>query len=115
MDRIIIKDLEVFYRVGISPQERGAAQRLLLTIELNHDLEAAAKEDDLGTTIDYFAVAQRLLGLGEGREWKLLESVAEEAAQTILREFGGVAISVEVKKFVVPKAAYVSVRIDRRR
>ena len=115
MDRIVIKDLEVFYRVGVSEEERSAAQKLLLTIELDHSFDAAAKKDALGATIDYYAVAQRLLGLGVGREWKLIESVAVEVAGTILREFGAAAIAVEVKKFVLPQAAYVSVRVARHR
>ncbi|HUD47197.1 MAG TPA: dihydroneopterin aldolase [Candidatus Baltobacteraceae bacterium] len=114
MDRIVIKDLEVFYRVGVSDQERSAAQKLLLTVEMEHSLDAAAKKDDLTATIDYYAVARRLLGLGEGREWKLIESVAAEVAGTVLREFGGAAVAVEVKKFVLPQAAYVSVRVARR-
>ena len=115
MDRIVIKDLEVFYRVGVTQEERNAAQRLLLTIELEHGLEAAAKSDDLGATINYYSVAQRLLGLGEGREWKLIESVAAEVAGMVLREFGGASVEVEVKKFILPQAAYVSVRLARRR
>jgi 7,8-dihydroneopterin aldolase/epimerase/oxygenase len=91
MDRIIIKDLEVFYRVGVPDEERRAPQRLLLTIELEHNLGEAARTDDLRATIDYFAVAQRLLGFGEGREWKLIESAAAEVAATVLREFGGMS------------------------
>jgi FolB domain-containing protein len=113
MDRIVIKDLEVFYRVGVPDEERRAPQRLLLTIELEHNFAEAAKTDDLRATIDYFAVAQRLIGFGEGREWKLIESVVAEVAGTVLREFGGTAIEVEVKKFVLPQAAYVSVRVAR--
>jgi FolB domain-containing protein len=115
MDQIVIKDLEVFYRVGVPEQERTTAQKLLLTIEVDHCLDAAAKKDDLAATIDYFAVAQRILGLGEGREWKLIECVAAEVADTVLREFGGDAVSVEIKKFVIPQAAWVSVRLARRR
>lgn len=106
--------MEVFYRVGVPEQERKTAQRLLLTIEMDHNLDDAARKDDLGATIDYFAVARRLLNLGEGREWKLIESVAAEVAETILREFGCAAVEVEVKKFVLAQAAYVSVRLARR-
>ena len=113
MDRILVKDLEVFYRVGVPDDERRAPQRLLLTIELQHDFAAAAKSDDLSATINYFAVSQRLLKFGENREWKLIETLAAEIAETILREFGAAAIEVEVKKFVIPQAAYVSVRTTR--
>ena len=113
MDWIVIKDLEVFYRVGVPDEERRAPQRLLVTIELQHNLADAALKDDLRATINYYAVAQRLLAFGEGREWKLIESVAAELAEIVLREFGGAAIEVEVKKFVLPQAAYVSVRVAR--
>jgi FolB domain-containing protein len=64
MDRIVIKDLEVFYRVGVSDQERSAAQKLLLTVEMEHSLDAAAKKDDLTATIDYYAVGCSALAKG---------------------------------------------------
>ena len=115
MDRILIKDLEVSYRVGVPDEERHVPQQLLLTVELEHDFTAAAKTDNLAATIDYFAVSQRLLAFGEGRDWKLIETLAAEIAETILSEFGPAAIEVEVKKFIIPQAAYVSVRTTRRR
>jgi 7,8-dihydroneopterin aldolase/epimerase/oxygenase len=115
MDCIVIKDLEVLYKVGVPEEERRAPQRLLLTIELEHDFTAAAKSDDLAATINYFAVSQRLLKFGEGREWKLIETVAVEIAETVLREFGAASVGVEVKKFIIPQALYVSVRTTRRR
>ncbi|HEY3857140.1 MAG TPA: dihydroneopterin aldolase [Verrucomicrobiae bacterium] len=115
MDRILIKDLEVFCRVGVPDEERRAAQRLLLTVELEHNFTAAAKSDNLANTINYFAVSQRLLSFGKDREWKLIETLAMEIAETILREFGPAAVEVEVKKFIIPQAAYVSVRTIRRR
>lgn len=114
MDRITIKDLEVFYKVGVPDEERRAPQRLLLTVELEHDFAAAAKSDDLAATINYFAVSQRLLKFGEGREWKLIETLAVEIAETILKEFAPTAVEVEVKKFIIPQARYVSVRTIRR-
>ncbi|HEY3915354.1 MAG TPA: dihydroneopterin aldolase, partial [Verrucomicrobiae bacterium] len=100
MDRIVIQDLEVDYRVGVPAEERQAPQRLLLTIEIEHDFTAAAKNDDLGATIDYYAVAQRLLRFGNRRQWKLIETLAVDLAEMILREFGGASVTVEVKKFV---------------
>jgi len=37
MSFITIVDLEVFYRVGISEEERAKPQRLLLTLDINFD------------------------------------------------------------------------------
>lgn len=114
LDRIVLCDLEVFYRVGVPESERSAPQRLLVTLEMEHDLAPAGAADDLARTIDYGKVAERLLRLGENREWRLLEAVAEEIARVALTEFGAAAARVEVKKFIVPRAAHVSVRIERR-
>jgi dihydroneopterin aldolase len=113
MDRIIIDDLEVRYRVGVPEAERAQAQRLLITVEMECSVVAAAAGDDLTKTIDYYAVTQRLLRLGEGRSWKLIETLAVEIAELILREFGPRAVTVEVKKFILPETRHVAVRVRR--
>src|ERR1035441_3810901 len=82
MSQISIVDLEVFYRVGVPDAERAQPQRLLLTIEMESNFSAAAKSDSIADTIDYFAVTQRLLNFGEGREWKLIEGSAPDPGTT---------------------------------
>ena len=112
---ISIVDLEVVYRVGVPDAERAQPQRLLLTVEMAADFYAAAKTDAIADTIDYFTVTQRLLKLGEGREWKLIEKLAADVADLILAEFKPQAVTVEVKKFVIPQARYVAVSLTRSR
>jgi dihydroneopterin aldolase len=114
-DRIRIEDLEVFYRVGVPEAERATPQRLLLTLEMRHDFARAAAGDDLTQTIDYHAVSRRLLALGEGREWRLIETLAVEIAELVLREFGPERVAVEVKKFILPETRHVAVRVERPR
>jgi dihydroneopterin aldolase len=113
MDTILIRDLAVAFRIGVTEAERAQAQRLLLSVEIAHDFTAAAAKDDLNQTIDYYAVCQRLLRLGEGREWKLIETLATDIATLVKTEFRAGAVSVEVKKFPIPEAAWVSVRVSR--
>jgi|SRR5277367_5447845 len=113
MDQIVIQDLEVFYRVGVPDQERAQPQRLLLTVELEHDFTEAARADNIVKTIDYFQLSRRLIAFGDGREWKLIETLAVELAAMILREFKPKRVAVEVKKFVLPEARWVSVRVRR--
>ena len=113
--KISIVDLEVFYRVGVPEAERALPQRLLLTVEMESDFSAAAQTDSLGHTIDYFAVTQRLLHWGEGREWKLIETLAVDIAALVLAEFKPQAVGVEVKKFIIPQARHVSVSVWLRR
>ena len=112
-NKISIVDLEVFYRVGVPDAERAQPQRLLLTVEMETDFSTAAKSDSIIDTIDYFAVTQRLLKFGEGREWKLIEKLAADIADAILSEFKPQAVTVEVKKFIIPQARYVSVTLHR--
>jgi FolB domain-containing protein len=115
MDTITITDLEVFYCVGVPDEERARPQRLLLTVEMAHDFRAAAVEDELAGTIDYYAVTQRLLKFGDGVHWKLIETLAVDLAQMILEEFNPRRVHVEVKKFIIPEARHVSVRVERER
>jgi dihydroneopterin aldolase len=113
--KISIVDLEVFYHVGVPDSERAAAQRLLLTVEMEFDFSAAAHNDEIANTINYFAVSQRLLKFGEGHSWKLIEKLASDIADAILTEFQPAAVNIEVKKFIIPEAHHVSVALTKRR
>ena len=114
MDKIIINDLEVFYRIGVPEEERATPQRLLISVAMTRDVSAAAATDDLTKTIDYYAVTRRLLGFGEGRSWKLLEKLASDIAGLILAEFKADHVTVEVKKFIISEARHVAVQLSRK-
>lgn len=107
--KISIVDLEVFYRVGVPDEERLQPQRLLLTVEMEFDFSNAAKTDSIADTINYFAVSQRLLLFGDSKSWKLIEKLASDICDMILSDFKPECVLVEVKKFVIPQARYVSV------
>jgi FolB domain-containing protein len=113
MDIIRITDLEVFYHVGVTAEERARPQRLLLCLLMEHDFTAAIARDSLADTVDYHAVSRRLLDFGEGRQWHLIETLAADIATAVLEEFKLPGITVEVKKFVIPEAASVSVQLRR--
>jgi FolB domain-containing protein len=114
-DIILIEDLEVHYRVGVPDSERAEPQRLLLCVELILDFTEAAATDDLHRTVDYYAVTRRLLAYGQGRSWRLIETLAVEIAELLSKEFHTSAIRVTVKKFILPETRYVAVRVERRR
>ena len=114
MSRISIVDLEVFYHVGVPEAERAQPQRLLLTVEMDHDLSKAAKSDGIADTIDYFTVSQRLLKFGDVRNWKLIEKLAADIADMILAEFKPQNVTVEVKKFPIPQARHVAVVVSKK-
>lgn len=115
VDTIAISDLEVRFRVGVPEEERREPQRLLLTVEMRSDFSGAIKTDSIAATVDYFAVSQALLKFGEGKEWRLIEKLAGDIADMILARFEPAAVTVEVKKFVIPQTQFVSVRLTRER
>ena len=115
MSKITIVDLEVFFCVGVSDEERAKPQRVLLTVDLDFDFYTAAVSDRLTRTIDYNAVAQEVLKFGAGRSWKLVEKLASDVADRVLAVFHLEAVSVEVKKFALPQARHVSVKLTKGR
>ena len=116
MSQIKIVDLEVFYCVGVPDEERAKPQRLLLSIVISQDFTTAAASDRLTHTVDYYSLTQNLLKFGEGRSWKLIERLAVNLAEYIMSHYKPHgAVQVEVKKFVIPQASYVSVTYVRER
>lgn len=113
MDQIIIEDLEVHYRVGVPDEERIHPQKLLLCVQIDHEFDTAQASDDLSHTIDYGKLTSDLTHFGEGRDWKLIERLANDIAQWILRDFGASRVQVEVRKFIIPNAKFVGVRVSR--
>jgi dihydroneopterin aldolase len=115
MSRISIVDLEVSYCIGLTDEERAQPQRLLVTVDLDFDFASASLSDRIERTINYQTLAERVLKFGQGRSWKLIEKLVANLADMILSEFRPQAVAVEVKKFPLPQARYVSVTLTRSR
>ena len=113
-DLIRIVDFEVFAHIGVTEEERRAAQRLLITLEMTVATFAhAAKTDDISRTVNYYDVAQRLALITAKRPRKLLETLAEEIATEVLKNYPMQKLELEIKKFILPGTQYVSVKIER--
>ena len=114
-DLIRIVDLEVQAQIGVPEEERAHAQRLLISLEMDVDsLAHAAATDSLPHTVNYFDVAQRVKHFVPEHTCKLLETLAEALAADLLKSFPIKVITVEIKKFILPDARYVSVQIERK-
>jgi dihydroneopterin aldolase len=112
---IAIKDLGVLCRIGVPEKERAKPQRLLITIEMSGDFSKACTTDDITHTINYYEVSRRVVALCQEQSHRLIEKLADELAGMILKEFGPDEVTVEVKKFILPDARYVSFRLTRLR
>ncbi len=113
MDKIVIKDLEVDALIGVTDSERAQPQRLLITVELERDLTEAGRRDAEASTTRYDIVADLVRKMVTERPRKLVEAVAHEIAEAILARQLADAVTVEVKKFSIPRSRYVSIQIRR--
>ena len=111
MSKITIVDLEVFWCAGVTEEERVKPQRLLLTIDMSIDFSSASLSDRIEKTINYQTVADELLTFGNDRSWRLIEKAAANVADLIMDKYKPQAVSVEVKKFSIPQARFVSVSL----
>jgi dihydroneopterin aldolase len=115
MSKITIADLEVFYCIGVSDEERAKPQRLLLTVDLSVDFTSAAVSDRIEKTINYQSLADDLIKFGKDRSWKLVEKLVSNIADMVLTQYKPEAVMVEVKKFPIPQARHIAVSLARTR
>jgi phosphoglycolate phosphatase len=112
-DEIRIEELELLARVGVPDEERAQAQRLTVSVTLQPRNHFGDLADDLSRTIDYAAICADLREFVSGREDSLIETLAHEMAEHLLRRFGLVRVELELRKFILPETKYVAVRVRR--
>jgi dihydroneopterin aldolase len=86
-DEVLVEGLECYGYHGVHPEERRLGQRFSVDITIETNLRAASASDDVSQTISYSAVAKRARAIVEGPPRKLIETVADEIAVTMLAEF----------------------------
>jgi dihydroneopterin aldolase len=114
MDRVFIEELRVDTRVGILPWERVVRQTVCLELEMAWDNRPAAASGEISDALDYAAVAARVAALVAGRQWDLIETLAEEVAASVMADFGVPWLRLSVRKpAAVAAARAVGVTIER--
>lgn len=103
-DRVLIRDLRVKTRIGVTEEERSEARELVIDLELSTNFDEAARVDELTETVDYAAVAAAVSEMLSSSEAKLLEHVAEKVAERLLGFAGVTAVRVEIRKERPPMA-----------
>ena len=87
MDIVYIRELEIETIIGIYDWEREQRQVVSLDLEMGTDIALAANSENIENTLDYKAVAKRLIGFIEGSEFFLVEAMAEKISEIVLEEF----------------------------
>ena len=115
-DVLYLHDLKVDCIIGIWDWERQTRQTIVLDLDMGVDIRAAADHDDIQYAVNYKAVAKRVVGFVSTSQFALVETLAEQLAQLILREFPISWVRLRVnKRGAIRGAAEVGLIIERAR
>jgi dihydroneopterin aldolase len=116
MDKIFIRALKTEAIIGIFDWERQVRQTVIIDIEMAADIRKAALTDAIADTMNYKAVAKRVLAFVAASQFHLVETLAEHVAMLILEEFDldwvGIVLS---KPGAVRSSRDVGVSLERDR
>jgi len=87
MDIIFLTELKVETVIGVFDWERKIKQTVVVDLEMATDIRKAAATDNIDDTLNYKAVAKRLIDFISQSEFQLVETLAERIAEIILTEF----------------------------
>ena len=112
-DEIHIEQLDVFTRVGVPEEERANPQRLTVSISFWPYQQTSDLADHIEGTVNYSAVAEETKNYMRDQSVSLIETVAERLASHLLKSFPIKKVTIELRKFVLHDAKYVSVTLTR--
>ena len=112
-DKLIISDIVASCRIGVTAEEQARPQHIWIDLELQIDAARAAGSDDLQHAIDYAHLVKMVRDAAQTKSYKLLETMAEDVAALILKEFHPPQVLVRIKKRALPDVGYAAVEIVR--
>jgi 7,8-dihydroneopterin aldolase/epimerase/oxygenase len=114
MDILFVQGLKIDTVIGIYDWERKIRQEIVLDIEMSSNITAAASSDHIDQALNYKNVCKRISSFVRESEFQLVETLAEEICQIILKEFGVRWVKLKLNKGeAITGAAGVGVIIER--
>ena len=117
MDSITIKGALFSCRIGVSEEERSKKQQIEADVKLFLSTKKAAKTDSIKDAINYSDVHNLLKNIVEKNNCMLIESLAENIAAEILKNFPAKKALVKIKKrgaLADRNVKYAAVEIERK-
>ena len=112
-NRIHIEELELFAHIGVPEEERGAPQRLTVSISFWPYHQAGDLADKIENAVNYSAVVDETKNFVRDQSVKLIETLADRLAMHLLKNFRMQRVTIELRKFPFEDAKYVSVTLTR--
>jgi len=112
-DEIHIEQLEVFTRIGVPEEERAKPQKLTVSISFWPYQQISDLADHIDHAVNYSAVAEEMKNFVRDQSVSLIETLADRLANHLLKSFPIQRVTIELRKFVLQDAKYVSVTLTR--
>lgn len=114
MDIIYLTALKIETTIGVYAWERQIKQIVVLDLQMATDIRRAVASDSVENTLDYKAVAKRLIDFVSHSEFQLVETLAERIVEVVRSEFAVKWVRLQLSKpGAVQGARDVGVIIER--
>jgi dihydroneopterin aldolase len=117
--RIFVEHLEFVGHHGVYEEERREGRRFAADLSVDVNRPAGARTDDIEDTLDYRALADVILEVGEGPSRHLIERLASEMLDRLFEEYAAIrAAELTLRKYAtgVPGAPdSVGITVTRQR
>lgn len=114
MDLIYVRNLRVECVIGVFEWERRIRQTVAIDLDMAADIARAARADRIEDTVDYKAIAKRVIEFVNQSQFQLVETLAEKVAAIVLAEFPVPWVRVRInKKGALRHATDVGVVVER--
>lgn len=114
MDKVFIKNLQVYGILGIHPHEQRSPQRIQISLTVETDIQKASQADDIRQTVNYSSLTDLILQFVEKSQYLTIEALIQALADEILKidRINSIWLRIE-KPNAVPRADSVGVEISR--
>ncbi len=116
-DVVKIKDLEFSCIIGILPEERVKAQRVIFNVNMYTDLSNAMSCDDVSLTLNYADAVDIIKNTAEALKAGTLEYLAGQVIEALKKHFGeklqGLEIEI-IKPDILPNVSGVGISVSRK-
>jgi FolB domain-containing protein len=112
-EKIHIEQLDVFTRIGVPEEERANPQKLTVSISFWPYQQTSDLADHIERAVNYSAVAEETKNFVRDQSVSLIETLADRLASHLLKRFPIQKLTIELRKFALQDAKYVSVTVSR--
>ena len=92
MDKIEIRDLEIFANHGVFPEETALGQKFVVSAVMYTETRPAGLADDLSASINYGEVSHMITDFLQKNTYKLLEAAVENLAEMLTFAYAAASI-----------------------